>query len=146
MTDMNAGRGTVSLWAYPTNSSGIEYLFGHTADPWSNRIQIYLDNGNLCIGLGSSHITRTNITALMTQTWHHIALTWDGTSYDIYVDAVSEATGTYSGLTRLSTLADIGNNGNPEERNEGFNGLIDEVRIYDRALTANEIANLGPPF
>jgi hypothetical protein len=56
---------------------------------------------------------------------------------------VQKATGTYSGLNALATYADIGNNGNSSTRTEAFDGLIDEVRIYDKALTADEIAGFA---
>lgn len=49
----------------------------------------------------------------------------------------------YSGLNALATYADIGNNGNSLERSEAFDGLIDEVRIYNIAIDINEIAKFA---
>ena len=62
------------------------------------------------------------------------------------MNGLLSATGTYAGLTLLNNLADIGNTGNTASRTEGFQGLIDEVRIYNRALTAAEISNLSLVF
>ncbi len=56
-----------------------------------------------------------------------------------YINGEEVAAGTYTGLTTLHPVADIGNDGNTAGRAEGFGGLIDEVRLYDRALSADEI-------
>ncbi|GAI84368.1 unnamed protein product, partial [marine sediment metagenome] len=53
-----------------------------------------------------------------------------------------------SGLSTLETYADIGNNGNRAYRTEAFNGIIDGVRIYNRALSTDEVLELynsAPP-
>jgi hypothetical protein len=135
-TNWNVNQGTVSLWAYansfPAGLGG--YLFGHTTDPaYANRLQLYTDdaNGNLDLGLGDSHSKALNIYDFNITTWYQVTLTWDGTNYEVYVDGISSASGTYTGLTALNTIADIGNTGNTAARNESFNGIIDEVRVSD---------------
>jgi len=141
-TGWNVNSGTVSLYAYPYNSGGSQYLFGHNVgtSSWSNRIQLYTSDGALGLGLGDSHTVETAIQNLSPQTWHHIALTWDGTNYAVYINGIEDANGSYAGLTALNTLADIGNTGNTSYRNqETFNGIIDEVRLYNHALTADEV-------
>jgi Concanavalin A-like lectin/glucanases superfamily/Right handed beta helix region/PKD domain len=145
-TDWNAAQGAVAVWINGTSMLGTQYIFGHSVGSWSNRIQLYIDNGYLGIGLGDTRSLKTNIQLLSTQTWYHIALSWDGTNYTVYVNGLLSATGTYTGLTLLNNLADIGNTGNTTSRTEGFQGLIDEVRIYNRALTAAEISNLALVF
>ena len=144
-TGLNASQGTIALWAYQTNQTGNQSLFGHIVSS-SNRIQLYLNAGSLCVGLGNSNSTKTNIQLLAAQTWYHIALSWDGTNYAVYVDGTVKATGTYAGLTQLNTLADFGNTGNTSSRNQGFNGLIDESRVYNRSLTAAEVNDLALAF
>lgn len=143
---MSAGQGTIALWARQAGQSGRQYLFGHTVESWSNRIQLYLDNGYLCVGMGNTNSLQTNIQLLNAQTWYHIALSWNGTNCIVYVDGAERATGTYTELTQLNTIADIGNTGNTSSRTEGFNGLIDEVRVYNRPLTSGEIADLALVF
>ncbi len=139
----DVNNGTVSLWAYAESFSASHYLFGHTTQPvWANRIQIYTDDTYLGLGLGDSHSRHINIQDLDAHTWYHITLTWDGTNYAVYVNGDSKATGTYAGLSTLETYADIGNNGNSSDRTEAFNGIIDEVRAYNRALTADEVLSL----
>ena len=145
-TDWNAVQGTVSLWINGTSMLGTQYIFGHSDESEANLIQLYTDNGYLCVGMGDNHLLKTGIQLLSPQTWYHITLSWDGTNYTVYVNGSLSATGTYTGLTLLSNLADIGNTGNATSRTEGFQGLIDEVRIYNRALMATEISNLALMF
>jgi len=142
--DPNAG--SISLWAYAEAFSTMpHYLFGHTAShPWNNRIQLYVSdpNGNLALGLGDVHFRHMGIEKLNLNRWYHFVLTWNGKTYEVYVDGVLKATGSYTGLSRLSTFADIGNDGNPVYRDESFCGIIDEVRIYSRTLTPIEVLYL----
>ncbi len=71
--------------------------------------------------------------------WYHIAGTCDGSIANLYVNGTLEASGAveanYSGTTSGTRIGGEyccgGNN---------FPGLIDEVRIWNRALSANEIA------
>jgi hypothetical protein len=138
----DVNKGTITLWAYGDRFSGKSHLFGHSTGGNSNRIQLYTVGTMLCLGLGNSGVTSLNIENLELQTWSHIALTWNGTNYVVYVNGAEKASGSYSGLTELNTFADIGNNGNISSRDEAFNGVIDEVRVYDRALAGYEVLNL----
>jgi hypothetical protein len=145
-----AGQGTVALWGKARGFSEIEgkanYLFGHTSQPpYADRIQLYIGDpeGHLNLGLGGSHTTQTNIMAFDTNKWYHIALTWDGTNYKVYVDGDQKASGTYTGLATLSTIANIGNNGG--EGGEAFDGIIDDVRVYSYPLNPEEVKKLSDP-
>ncbi len=147
-TGMSASEGTMMLWGnlaepYPTNRVDASYFFGHTTQPaFSNRLQLYMDGNNtiLDLGLGDSHTRRTDIVELQTETWYHVALTWDSGRYSVYMDGEEMASGTYTGLTTINYVMDIGNDGNPVSQNsEAFAGLLDEVRLYDHALSAAEV-------
>jgi len=74
--------------------------------------------------------------------WHHLTGVGDGSDMYIYVDGVQVASRTYA-------TSSYGSNNNPfyigaKVLSSGnyFNGLIDEVLVYDRALSAAEIAQL----
>ncbi|MHA2332664.1 MAG: DUF2341 domain-containing protein, partial [Candidatus Hodarchaeales archaeon] len=143
----NDNSGTVEIWGlaygfsdYPEGT----YLFGHTTEPsWNNRIQIYVDdtaNGYLDIGLGDQHDLSENITILNLDTWYHIVLSWNGTNYAVYVNGVLKANGTYTGLTAIHSFVDIGNNGDSSDREEAWNGILDEIRVSSVDRTVDWIA------
>ena len=69
-------------------------------------------------------------------TWHHIAVTYDGTTVAIYVDGVLDV----SALKSLGTINSVLSMGKVISGGwTPFNGLIDEVELFDRALSAAEI-------
>ena len=135
--------GTISAWVLTNGvTTGPDYIFGHTTQPaYDNRIQLYLQDAmdQLYLGLGNAHTKHSNIQTLNLGLWYHIVLNWDGTNYEVYVNGALKASGTYTGLNSLISIADIGNNGNPSDRNEGWNGIIDEVRISNNKYTADWI-------
>jgi hypothetical protein len=69
--------------------------------------------------------------------WRHLTMTWDGTTVKTYVDAAE--VGTMPAPGALVTSTGQLRIGGDSIRNGWFNGLIDEVRIYNRALTPAEI-------
>ncbi|HBG28294.1 MAG: hypothetical protein A2Y10_03380 [Planctomycetes bacterium GWF2_41_51] len=140
---MTASAGTITVQAYITNSSNVRYFFGHTVGAWANRIQLYMSNGQLCVGMGGSHSSAVNIRTVDLNKWHNLALTWNGSNYAVYFDGAQVASGSYTGLTSLASFADFGNDGCTTSRNETLNGKIDRCRVYNRALSATEIAALS---
>lgn len=77
-------------------------------------------------------------------TWHHVALTWDGGVELLYIDA--EVTGAVSvelhqhGSDQYTFGADIDPDGSGQPyADAGFTGSLDEIRMFDRALGAAEI-------
>ena len=78
--------------------------------------------------------------------WHHVAYTFDDTNNTntIYIDGVAVATATASASISYTQGANsfIGQHGNGNTAFD-FAGKIDDARVYNRALTAAEIANLA---
>lgn len=88
------------------------------------------------IQLGGDQSVRGS-SALALGTWVHLATTFDGSFLRLYVNGVEVASRSLTGSISTSTGAlRIGGNA---VWGEYFNGLIDEVRIYNRALTQTEI-------
>ncbi|HWT92082.1 MAG TPA: LamG-like jellyroll fold domain-containing protein, partial [Solirubrobacteraceae bacterium] len=75
--------------------------------------------------------------ALPVGQWSHLAVTSDGQTARIFVDGQPVATGPSTTLMETAGPLRIGGNGVWTE--EDFRGRIDEVRVYDRALTADQI-------
>jgi hypothetical protein len=151
-TGMSATAGTVAMWGLLTDPQPAQtkYFFGHTTQPqWSNRVQLYMDDGDnlLDLGLGDSHNRQNDIVELSMEEWLHVALTWDAGDYVVYLNGENVATGTYTGMTDVNEVANIGNDGSRAPY-EAFAGLLDEVAIYSRALSTGEVrylAGFRPP-
>jgi N-acetylneuraminic acid mutarotase len=74
--------------------------------------------------------------------WHRIGLVWDGLHRTLYVDGVVVAEDTQNELMSSNNGLYIGCGSN-STADTFFSGLIDDVRIYNVALTAEEIAALA---
>jgi hypothetical protein len=150
-TGMSVTAGTVSLWGYlnEPQAGRTRYFFGHTtarppaAATYADRIQVYMTSGvnTLSLGLGDTHALKTDIVALATKKWHHIVLTWNSGNYVVYANGAKAAEGTYTGLAALDPVASISDDSNPDEH-EAFDGFLDEARIYNRAISADEVKQL----
>jgi hypothetical protein len=69
--------------------------------------------------------------------WTHLAVTYDGATYRLYIDGREASSRPASGrILRTGDPLWIGGN---EPYGEYFRGVIDEVRVYRRALTAGEV-------
>ena len=75
--------------------------------------------------------------ALPANTWSHLAFTYDGSFMRLYVNGVEVTNQPLTGSAVVSTGAlKIGGNA---IWGEWFAGLIDEVRLYNRALTPTQL-------
>ena len=77
-------------------------------------------------------------------TWHHVAGAYDGAEYRLYIDGKTNVSVASSGVLRGDATAYYGTIGAHYKRSDGapkffFDGLIDDVRIYDRILSEQEI-------
>ena len=81
--------------------------------------------------------TAAGTTSLSINTWTHLATTYDGTTLRLFINGVQAGQLPHTGaiVTSTGSLRIGGNN----IWGEWFEGQIDEIRIYNRALTATEL-------
>ncbi len=65
--------------------------------------------------------------------WHHVTGTWDGLTQRLYIDGVEIASQTPGGVLGDTSSVTVSSGDEP------LNGMLDEIRIYSRALTEQEI-------
>ena len=84
----------------------------------------------------STNFHRINITTIDLNSWYHFAVTYNGTDFKVYVDGILNATitGTFFGFGTYPTVI-----GAAQFNALTYDGLIDNVRIYNRTLTLEEI-------
>lgn len=70
--------------------------------------------------------------------WHQFAMTWDGSLVSGYIDGQLQATGSQgTGLASRIYIGQVDSNTLYD-----YQGLLDDVRVYNRVLTATQIAAL----
>jgi hypothetical protein len=88
--------------------------------------------------IGASEFDTRGTAQLAVNTWTHLAATYDGLNLRLYVNGTQVSSRALTGSMSASTGAlRIGGN---TIWQEWFAGLIDEVRVYNRALSATEVA------
>ena len=70
--------------------------------------------------------------------WHHAAGVYDGSKYYLYVDGDLDASKDASGTMSISSYP-VFIGANAQQSGREFEGLIDDVRVYKRALMDTEI-------
>ncbi|MGE5362661.1 MAG: LamG-like jellyroll fold domain-containing protein [Bacteroidota bacterium] len=142
---------TVEFWAKVSGADGVPRGvvtsrvfdgsacngYGFYADQ-SNKWQFYVGDGSASWTSVSSASTVSN------NTWTHIAGTFDGTALKLYVNGKlsgsTDVAGTYKPNT--SNVLRIGSSGDTFESPAYYmNGAVDEVRIWNKVRTAQEISD-----
>ena len=112
----------------------------HEGAPRRLRLRALLGHGRQPaggVGLHGADREVRGTAQVAANTWTHLAATYDGSVLALYVNGAQAATFLTSGPITTNTGAlKIGGNA---VWGEWFSGLIDEVRVYNRALTAAEI-------
>ena len=137
---------TIAGWVNADSwGSGFDVdVIARKGDGNPNNYQLAIDNSNVTLYLDGSDnsSTLTGDTTLNTGRWYHVAATWNGSEVNIYLDGALDHSPAY---TRGGTIGIdtrnlyIGGRGS----NDVFDDTVDDVRIYNRALSAAEVAALS---
>jgi hypothetical protein len=115
-----------------SQANGANWLL---ADPAEGKLMTELSSSDeLAAALTSNYIITDGL-------WHRVGIVLDGSNRILYVDGVQVARDTQAGLESSEGGLYFGTGKNLEPGGF-FSGLIDDVRIYDKALSTEEIAVL----
>jgi hypothetical protein len=128
---------SADIWFNTYTTSGTKQILFVGKD--GNSYQIEIRSNILRMGVwGGGFLVSSNITP-STFTWYNCTISTNGTTHNIYLNGQlinSNSTATQTGnVTRIVIGSYILNGGN-----EQFNGLISNVKIYNRVLLASEIS------
>jgi hypothetical protein len=141
------GQLTVALWAKWTGlSTAWQGLIGKRGNSWAADNMMWQIEVNQTTGVlnfqreGTSDVKLAD--GLVIGQWTHIAVTYDGTTAIGYINGVQtvSATGFSFGS---NTTAPVGFGADTSDGGNAFNGALDEIRIYDKVLSAAEIKALA---
>jgi sugar lactone lactonase YvrE len=133
---LNPADGAFSVFAWIKGGAPEHVIISQTGLGGANWLCADAE-GNLMTELKGS---KRGATALLSETviadgnWHRIGLVWDGSQRTLYVDDLEVAKDTQASLEGSAGGLHIGT-GTALEAGSFFSGLIDDVRIYDRAVS-----------
>lgn len=145
--NINTTYGTVELWVNAQSdiweNSEENYLFYYRVDA-SNQIYIFTTSTNstrfVYQGAADSDLYTTDVTdSWSSSEWHHVAMTWNLSvpEYRVYLDGALQG-------TPQTSISDFDQTGGAiwvgDYLDSESDALIDNLIIYDRPLSANEIS------
>ena len=142
---VGAGARTASVWVKPYslptvgNAMAI-FGYGSTNNDQAYGLDLYNSGGTQSIGNFGWNDDLVLTGALPLNEWSHIVTTYSGTTATIYLNGTELGHGTRASWnTVLSGNLSVGKNLN---NTSFFNGVVDELGIWDRALSAQEVLQL----
>jgi hypothetical protein len=122
-------------WSPPYSCFSLESSDAATGNPVS-RISV---SGKYYPSIGGGN---TGV-KLALDAWTFLMATYDGANAKVYQNGVLRKTIPVVGVIDYGTSKDLSiGTDSPYYNKENFNGLIDDVRIYNRALTSNEVMRI----
>jgi uncharacterized repeat protein (TIGR02543 family) len=129
---------TIDAWIKPSSLGGrvVDKILagggnGYLLDTYGSRIRFIVDSMSVNGG-----------TSLTPGVWTHIAATYDGSSLKVYLNGVLDGTFTPASPPAIPTNNLPLRIGADSNGSSLFTGLIDEVEIFNRALSVGEISAL----
>jgi hypothetical protein len=134
---------TIETW-FKVNSVSANYdwAFLVAKGSYSWRVEIHTTTGHAAFSItGLSPMDMEGNKDVLDGEWHHLAAVYDGNKKLLYVDGALDASNSVTGAIPQDssdlqfgddTSADVNSNGH-------FDGSLDEVSLYNQALSASEI-------
>jgi len=152
---LNAYPLTVAAWVKTASSSGAHGIVSKYAASSLNGYQIFVNNGNLCawyfkdsadyVWDGSGCTLSTP--GIADNKWHQVVFTVDATGGRLYVDGVQKASQPWTGIAGATTSGTGLNFARyPGAASPYLAAALDDVRLYNSALSATQVATLYNSF
>ncbi|MCW1921047.1 putative Ig domain-containing protein [Luteolibacter arcticus] len=146
---LGSGNFSLAAWVKVTPGSPVGTVIQQRDPGASGHLGEYMvnvnANGTVNFFVYNNDVYQFNLTttaAVNDGQWHHVVALRDGTSGKIFIDGVESASGSGTIQALLSRSVSIGYD--HRDSNKRFTGMIDDVRIYERALSPGELDTLSP--
>jgi len=146
---------TLSIWVNPNSLSSVNMIWSKGSDTsndfsreWFWRIET---DGTMILIFTSGNTTDFRLDSsgtIPTGTYTHLAATYDGSQMKLFINGLEDTSRSVSGSIQDDSGKSLigaqtdGNGGSASSAIQFFDGLMDQARIFDRALTTSEISDL----
>jgi len=142
--------GTIIAWINPVTIATMNIL--HKGSATNNSDEAYFlrlnNNGRITAGGRDASGNLLSIQSSLSfeignEGWTHVAFTWDSSGMKIFIDGLSRTNPNTTVLNARNSAGSLQIGGNyPGSGSNRFRGEIDEVSVYNRALSASEILTI----
>ncbi len=138
---------TIAAWIYPNDWSGNRRILQKGNS--DNQYRLLAENGVLKFHL--SGVDQVTAPLPPVAVWTHVAAVWDGGTMSLFINGAALTNRSAAGLINTtSDLLYIATKNSSAPSGDRFNGRLDDVRVYNRALNPVEVAaimtNAPPAF
>src|SRR3989344_8230350 len=136
---------TIIAWIYPRTFGGgsLARIFDKRNNG-STGFDFFVCNSGCTAALAIVHdisnVIASDSNVVNLNKWQHVAVSWNGANATFYANGVAQGSPVLSAVPTANAVSI--SIGNETTNDRDFNGLIDEVRVYNRALSAGEIQTL----
>ena len=137
---------TVAAWINTSNPEGRSIVGKQFGGGLEDSYLLWYNVGTLWFTLFPFGSASVNAPIPTLGTWHHVAGTWDGATIRLYVDGSQVASQVFAGPNQYDdspVVIGADNDSADDVPDDGWDGLIDDVRIYNRALSQDELRELA---
>jgi hypothetical protein len=139
---------SMQMWVQSVNPGPFKYLAAKSRPGWASYALYTSDSGGLAFFASTagalSLSPRAQAENVWNGAWHQVTGTYDGSTVRLYVDGLEVGTG-IAATGDIDYSSELNNGafiiGNDPSFGFGYSGGIDEVKLFDRALTAEEVLN-----
>jgi len=140
---LNSGSFSIEAWVKSNATNGnTQTIFSkHLSPTATDGYDLRIVNNLISFYWNNNSITAAH--SIDTNRWYHIAVTFDGTNYKLYIDGILDKT--TSGVNPVSNSIDFiigAMSQNTTTPYNYFNGWLDEFRIWNVALTVDQIRKM----
>jgi len=133
---------SISLWVNLNNHDEYYQRLFH-AGQYAHPFFIRMKGNKINAALRTTSDTRglLSTTTITTGQWHHVAITYDNEQYRLYINGQQESSSILSGnlsVQNENVMLGIC----PNSYVDALDGSLDEIRVYKKALTAEEVQAL----
>ena len=140
------GNITIAAWIYPKSFGGGtkgRIFDKNDASPtvgYDLQLEDTTVNDGFAWVLGNGAAsTSSNANVIQLNQWQHVVLSYNGSNCNFYVDGTSAGSPAFTTNSSSSSTITASIGGRASDTARQFDGLIDEVRIYNRALSSTEV-------
>jgi hypothetical protein len=143
----SGGNISVMLWVYKTSNFGTSDVANYADTNTGWNIRLVGDGLINSLEVRIASTTLTVASSVPANTWTHIGFTYDNTAggFKVYLNGSLATTGGTAGMNVSTALFNfrLGRRFNNSDPGLWFPGNIDDVNVWQRPLTAGEVATLS---